>query len=83
MLIEWCDIMLVENCVFLKFLNPSIKSLQSNVANKVSSHEGSASDLSPDEKEGKLDMDEKSESVESNKASSESPTNIEADIVSN
>ena len=28
MLIEWCDIMLVENCVFLKYLNPSVKSLQ-------------------------------------------------------
>ncbi len=82
MLIEWCDIMLVENCVFLKFLNPSIKSLQSNVVNKKeSSKEGSASDLSPDDKENKLDSVENSESIDLNKSSADSPINIETDIV--
>ena len=77
MLIEWCDIMLVENCVFLKYLNPSMKSLQLNTLQKRENLTNSDNGLplATDQGDKKFEQEPNTEYEDTNKKSSESSSN--------
>lgn len=76
MLIEWCDIMLVENCVFLKYLNPSVKLLHYSFFKKDSSRFNSQNTVSEASKSDET-TEKKPENNENTMARDSFPNSIE------